>query len=122
MASPFVGLGTVRIELPDGLWWDVKERLNWADRHALKMIWAELTMVNGALAARVRDVSEVDMIDAYVTLLKVASVAWNLPDGNGGIAPLDEAHLRLLDDEIMEPVLQRVNGMYQGRSADEKNA
>jgi hypothetical protein len=49
-----------------------------------------------------------------VSLILLASVAWNFPDGKGGVAEIsDENILRLDEEAVVAPFLKRLEEMYR---------
>ncbi len=120
MRSPFVSSDTVRIDLPDGLWWEFKRRLSYGDKLALRRHFiAPDVAPDGTVRAKL---AELDLELANVRLLLVASVAWNFPDGAGGIANITEENILCLDeDTIVNPVLQELGRLYGPISEPLKN-
>lgn len=122
--GPFAGQDVTRVELDDGLWVDIKAHLSHGDMRAIRQASAHaLVKPQGVEAGgKVKlDLREDFALDAdELEMVQRAVKAWNFPNGQGGIAPVNEATLSDLRDEVWNELVAAMNRQYHPMTEAEK--
>lgn len=106
----FVSTETVRLDLSEGDWVDVKERLSYAEQLALSNASIVGTQVGGGF--------QVDMGRYRIKRLEMYLTDWNFTDAEGKSVPLTSAAIRHLDSETAEEILAALDAQEAQRDAD----
>jgi len=118
MAKRFVSSKeTVRIDLGDGDWVDIKARLSYGDRR--KASGGMMKVVFNPTSGAVEPI-ELDIEQQEANLMLVGIVDWNLKDEEGEIAPINKDTVSMLDGETSDRVIAEMNERYRRRGAQER--
>lgn len=94
-----------------GKWVEVYERLNWNEQNILDTAGLRVTAdLEGAPGAQTVDVAE-----RLALTLATPIHAWNLTDEDGNDLPADLSGVKLIDAELGDWLLERVEGYYKDR-------
>lgn len=118
MARRFVSAtDTVRIDLGDGDWVDIKKRLSFGERRRARanMLRTQFDPNLGQLAA-----FDVDMDAQTEALMLIAIVGWNLEDEKGELVPINADTISMLDEDTGDTILDAINDQYRRRTEEER--
>jgi hypothetical protein len=93
----------MRIDLPDGQWADIRERITHADDKAIKRA-----------RVRVRETPETALGDEITATLRVFVKAWNVRDIDGNVLNLDDAGLEAVPMDIADTLFETILPLYTG--------
>lgn len=99
---------TVRIELPEGQWADVKQALSYGDRRAIRACFLRTPNDMGTMEV------------ANAVLLFRATVDWSVTF-DGKKAPITRENIDELDEEkFVIPLLEKMNELYRPMDESQK--
>lgn len=108
----FVTAETVRLDLSDGDWVEIKARLTYEE--AQKLGNASLVGLNQGGYA-------IDVARFRLMRLETWLVDWNFADNEGKSVPLSPSAIRNLDPETAEEILDALDAYQMKRDADPKD-
>lgn len=107
--QPFVYADeTIRIDLGDGLWIDLKKELSYGDQQKLTSNYMVIKTVSDIDKINNLQSTEFDLEKGNIALLITYICAWNFTDKDGSTAPIDEKHIRMLKAEIATKILEAI--------------
>ncbi len=112
--SRFVTPATVRRELSDGDWIDIKERLTYGEQQTLANAGLTGTRFGGTM--------QVDFARVPLVRIGMWVTDWSLVDENGKNVPVSQDAIAALDPETAHEILAELTAYQEERDADPNDA
>jgi hypothetical protein len=108
----FVTPATVRLELSDGDWIEIKERLTYGE---------ERKLANSALVATSANGFQVDLARAQLLRMEIWLTDWSFVDNNGKSVPLTPSAIQNLDPDTAEEIIAALDAYQEARADADPN-
>lgn len=116
----FVAPESVRLELSEGDWIEVKARLTYGEQQ--RVTNAALGKVSGKLSSGITDEVTLDLAHYAVERMLVWLVDWSFIDPRGKVAPINRDTITALDPETVSEIERALDAHIEAQAEAAKNA